>query len=154
MDLLSYLCLFRLSSSLIGSFLCLSSASVFVSASLSSSSVPLLSIILLLRSFLSPLLLCLSLRLPLPRLRSPSPIPLSSAFLSSAPLGGGGGGSGAVTVLRYIDNRRWSLLLIRGFLHRFYSLFSVPPAVASSSSSLPPTASLLAPPSSSLGLRL
>ena len=80
---------------------------------------------------------------------------LLRSFLSSAPLGGWGGevfGSG--TVSRYLDNRWWSLLLIRGFLHGFCSLFSVPPAVASGSSSLPPAASLLAPPSSSLGLRL
>ena len=69
------------------------STSAFFSALLSlPSSVPLLSIVRLLGSFLSPLLLCLSLRLLLPRLRSPSLITLSSAFLSSAPLGGGGGG--------------------------------------------------------------
>ena len=68
-----------------------------------------------------------------------------------------GGGGGTRWLRRsdcYLDNRRWSLLLIRGFLHGFSSLFSVPPAIASGSSSLPPTASLLAPPSSSLGLRL
>ena len=41
-----------------------------------------------------------------------------------------------------------------GFLHGFYSLFSVPPAITSGSSSLPLAASLLAPPSSSLGLQL
>ena len=58
-------------------------ASVFSALPYLPSSVPLLSIVLLLGTFLSPLLLCLSLRLLLPRLRSPSLIPL---------FGGGGGG--------------------------------------------------------------
>ena len=93
---------------------------------------------------------------------SPAPAPSSSASLYFAPPSvpqpsslllcwwGGGGGLATAWRLHYLDNRRWSLLPIRGFLHGFCSLFSVPPAVASGSSSLHPAAPLLAPPSSSL----
>ena len=58
-----------------------------------------------------------------------------SSVLSLPLCGGGGGGLAPAQWLCYMDSRRWSLLFIRGFLHGFYFLFSVPPAVASGSSS-------------------
>ena len=96
-------------------------------------------------SFLSPLLLCLSLRLLLTWLCFPSLIPLSSAFTSLTSPGGGGGDVGSDTVTVLPENRGWSVF-VRGLLHGFSSLCSVPPAVAFGSSSLPTLASLLAPP--------
>ena len=112
--ILSFLCLFLLSLFLVGSFLCLcfyfclllgsSLSSLFGASSFCCSSTWFLP--------LASAAVPLSLRLLLPRLRSPSLIPLSSAFLSSAPLGGGGP---STLCLCYLDYRRWSLLLIRGF---------------------------------------
>ena len=140
--LLSYMYLCLLSSSLVGSFLCLCFCffCLLLSSSLSS-------------------LFCYSSTwfLPVASAAVPlSPAPSSSTsllplFLSLSLFGSAGGWGGLLAPaqrLHYLDNRRWSLLLIRGFLHGFCSLFSVPPAVASGFSSL------LAPPSSSLGLRL
>ena len=114
--ILSFLCLFLLSSFLVGSFLCLCFYFCLLLGSFLSSLFGASSFCCCSTWFLplASAAVPLSLRLLLPRLRSPSLIPLSSAFLSSAPLGRGGGLAPALC-LCYLGYCRWSLLLIRGF---------------------------------------